>query len=349
MYSLQGGRLLGSGTYGCVFDPPLLCDGKSLQREHLGKITGKVDYEIEERARQVLAPLKLPYFLVADKGSACLPAQKQKEKDLGKCKLLETAEPGSMVQFTMPQGGKDLFHRLVDNEIHDFGNVLLQLLEAGAYLVAVKFVHFDISTSNIVMNRKGQISLIDFGMSFTADAINEDTLKLRWKSFNPQYDAQPPEIDIMTGMTSGELNFDQSIYAYMKGKPCLRLAETILGLRVAKQESDLRHFCNTSRAFKNKDWLQVWRLYWPVFDSWAIGVVLLNILRTLLFKKSFVTSAFWRKSGGLVKSILRGLLQTNPRKRLDCIEALKLYDPENGFFEKYGNSWIESRAAQRGV
>jgi hypothetical protein len=197
------------------------------------------------------------------------------------------------------------------------------------------------------MNQKGQLALIDFGMSFAADQINEETLKLRWKAFNPQYDAQPPEIDIITGMTSGELSFDESVKAYMKGKPAFRLAETLLGLRVAKQEADIREFCKSSRAFASKEWIQLWKLYWPTFDSWAIGVVLLNILRALLFKPTFAQSNFWKRKGALIKSILRRLLQANPRKRIDAIEALKLYDPENAFFEKYGNSWVEKRASQR--
>lgn len=349
MLTLQGGRLLGSGTYGCVFDPPLSCEGKAVDRHHLGKITGEVDYQIEALAAERLGKLNVPFFLVADKGSACRPASKQKEKDLRKCKILESADLKGLVQFTMPQGGKDLYHRIVDNEIRDFESVLLQLLEAGAYLIAAKFVHYDISTSNVVLNQKGQLALIDFGMSFAADQINEKTLSLRWKVYNTEYDAQPPEMDVITGMTSGEMSFQDSLAAYMKEKPALRLAETLLGLSRKKQEAELRQFCLSSRAFSKRDWLQIWRLYWPTFDSWSIGVVLLNILRILLFKPTFGQSKFWTSKGKLVKSILRGLLQANPRKRLDCVEALKIYDPENAFFEKYGNSWVESRASQRGA
>lgn len=349
--SLQGGKLLGSGTYGCVFDPPLLCDGEPANKNRLGKITSQVDFGIEQKAAERLAPLGLPYFLVADTKSECRPTKKQKEKNLGKCKILATAELPSLVQFTMPQGGKDLYHRMIDDEIPNYENLMLQLLEAGAYLISAKFVHYDLSPSNIVVSPAGQISMIDFGMSFAADEISDKTLELRWKVFNPSYEAEPPEINIMTGLVNekGEMTLANCVTEIMKNKAILKTADTLLGLRLRKQEKELMDFWLSSRSAANKNWVQFWSLYWPTYDSWALGVTLLMALRTLLFKKSFVNVGFWQTKGDLVKTILRGMLQANPRKRLDCIEALKMFDPGNAFFEKFGTTWIESRAKQRAI
>ena len=93
------------------------------------------------------------------------------------------------------------------------------------------------------------------------------------------------------------------------------------------------------------DWLAFWKLYWPTFDSWSIGVCILETLQPLLFRLEFVDSAQWKQRGSNIKSILRGMVEPNPRKRLDCVEALKLYDPDNAWFETYGASWLEQRAS----
>ena len=64
---MEGGRFLGSGTYGCVFSPPLLCKTKR------GKTTGKVgkitlepfaaqEVQVANRIRKV--PLSENYFLL---------------------------------------------------------------------------------------------------------------------------------------------------------------------------------------------------------------------------------------------------------------------------------------------
>jgi hypothetical protein len=53
----------------------------------------------------------------------------------------------------------------------------------------------------------------------------------------------------------------------------------------------------------------------------------MEALSPLLYRREFVDSPMWRRHGATIKSILRGMLQANPRKRLDCVEALKLYDP----------------------
>ena len=64
---LRGGSLLGSGTYGCIFTPPLLCkDDKKTTKTSLGKITEPVDFVIEAKAGKVLGHLGLPYFVLPD-------------------------------------------------------------------------------------------------------------------------------------------------------------------------------------------------------------------------------------------------------------------------------------------
>jgi serine/threonine protein kinase len=344
----EGGKFIAAGTYGCIFDPPLLCqDSRIKGKGQFGKITAPIDFLIENEASRVLAPLKLPYFIVPELGSACSPAEKQKEKQLGLCDPLKEIPLKQMVQFTMPYGGKTLFARIVDRSI-DFFSLFQQLLEAGSYLIASSFVHYDISINNVVISEKGQVALIDFGQSFSAKNITQETLDLRWKVYNPEYETEPPEITVATAIGEGVSPTD-AISQIVARKGVFPAAAAVLGLQPQKQEAELRHFWQTSRAAIAGDRLTMWRLYWPTFDSWGIGNCLISVLRGKLLLKSFTENPRWKKEGKLIRIILRGMLQANPRKRLDCVEALKLYDPENAWFSKYGVSWVESRASEKAV
>ena len=344
LYELRGGSLLGAGSYGCVFQPPLLCKGETIQKKKkglLGKISEPIDFVIEAEAATTLGPLGLPHFVLANIKEACIPSEKQVEPDIAKCKPIKAI--GKVVQFTMPYAGKTLFKRIVDHDFTkgniDFFNLMLQLLEAGAYLIASGYVHYDISVNNVVINEKGVVSLIDFGQSFSAKNITQEMINLRWKEYSPEYAAEPPEI------TLAESPAAPKISEVIQRKGGIRDAERILGLRVLQQEAELREFWSSSHAVAAKDWPAFFKLYWPTFDSWSIGLCLLGAVSPLLYKREFLESKAWKEKGAMIKSILRGLLQVNPRKRMDCVQALKLYDPQNAWFETYGTSWLDSRAS----
>jgi hypothetical protein len=44
---MEGGRLIGEGTYGCVFQPPLLCKKKQIPKSKVGKLTLQEDMNRE--------------------------------------------------------------------------------------------------------------------------------------------------------------------------------------------------------------------------------------------------------------------------------------------------------------
>lgn len=347
---LRGGALLGSGTYGCIFDPPLLCQDSRVyvNQRKLGKITGPDDFLIEETAAKVLGHLKLPYFILPDLGSACILDVNQREKDLAKCRIIKQKDDlKTVIQFTMPYGGKTLYSRIIDYDFLKgkitFFDLFLQLLEAGAHLIANNYVHFDISINNVVINEHGQVALIDFGQSFSASTVTNKTLSLRTKVYDPVSMTEPPEITLSQAPNQEVDNVSDVI----KRKSVFITSKRVLATNLIEQETELRTFWKMSRSAKEKDWIDFWKLYWPTFDSWGIGACLLEALRYLLFKRDFTESPMWKARGPIIKSILRGLLEANPSKRLDCVEALKLYDPGNAWFETYGTSWVEARARVR--
>jgi hypothetical protein len=50
----------------------------------------------------------------------------------------------------------------------------------------------------------------------------------------------------------------------------------------------------------------------------------------------------------LIKTVCKGLIQMNPRDRLDCVEALSVVDPTNSILStSAGKAWIKEKNAIR--
>ena len=135
----------------------------------------------------------------------------------------------------------------------------------------------------------------------------------------------------------------------MPKKRVLHKIEKILGVSIKTQLTNLGKFFRSSQAFQQKDLVKLWKLYYPGFDSWAIGVLLLDCLNTLMFSYEFIESSEWKLKKSIVVDILKKMLNTNPKERIDCVEALAMLDPVNDIYNKYGSEWVENRMKQRRV
>lgn len=355
MYVLHGGKLIGKGTYGCVFDPPLKCKSKFVptQRHILGKVTQPVDYVAESEAAKVLSAIDVhkQYFILPDVKSACEiePLSKQTEKDIQQCEPITQDPNQKMIQFQMPYAGKSLFKRMNDTDLRTpefFLKLMGFLLEAGAYLATKSFVHYDIKEDNILVDEYKNLKLIDFGQSFPVKTLTKDVLDLRWKIYNPAYAAEAPECTLFGAILFGE-SFPKALSEIADQKLPLLHAERLLGISRQRQKLDLQTFWNQSRTVREKDPVQFFKLYWPGFDAFMIGGTLISILQRLLLLPSFAQNHKWLNKKQKVFTILRGMLQASPRKRIDCIQALHSWDPKNAWFQTYGTTWISSREKQR--
>jgi hypothetical protein len=77
--------------------------------------------------------------------------------------------------------------------------------------------------------------------------------------------------------------------------------------------------------------------------------VLLDCLATLIYSYEFIESSEWKLKKGIVVEILKKMLHTNPKERIDCVEALAILDPVNEIYMKYGVEWVENRMKQRRI
>ena len=355
----SGGRLIGQGVYGCVFSPPLKCVQRgrtSGKRGRLGKLTEIIDIKNEIQAAEVFEHVRKEaskYLILPILNTLCKPLSMklQKERDLIKCDALQKSGEEKMMHYELEHGGKtlaDSLHAL--NPIHKlpFWDLTRKFLEIGTFMVFHGFVHNDMHSSNVMVNPSFHPRLIDFGRSYTAQGITKEVVdQLAAGSFMPELGQISPESSAQDGIELGQSM--AKIYAEMRAKkPAILTVERVLGVSREIQMAEFKRFCEHSRAFQARDWVTLWKLYWPTVDAWAIGHNIMRILSRLVLSKQFTESEGWKRRGGIVKTVLRGLLRTSPVERLDCVEALAMYDPTNDLIHTpTGKAWLEAKQKQR--
>lgn len=198
---VNGGKIIGSGGYGCVFRPPLKCKGKNRTKKRmvskLMKVKhAKIEYEEILKFKKILK--KIPnynkYFLLEDI-SICKP-DKLTDSDLekfdAKCNALNDNYNRYSVNYridelailNIPDGGSDLKTYIKGVQYYDLPSVndkLLNLLVYGIIpMNKKKVLHADLKDSNILMNDQ-YATIIDWGLSVVYKS-NEIPEKLQGRS-----------------------------------------------------------------------------------------------------------------------------------------------------------------------
>lgn len=368
--SMEGGRFLGAGTYGCAFIPPLLCaSGQKQMQGKVGKITdnrfAQLEIQVANRIRRM--PLARNYFLLPEPESCDLKDETQQvDPGLTQCESeFEENEKDldltQMKQLVMPFGGTlpfyDLFRR---QDFHpkrfDFFQFLSHMLEAGSTLLLAGVVHFDIHPGNMLVDKQKVIRILDFGLSFPTNNISSTTLDGRWKRLRfgfeenaghpANHNSEPPEITIMNAIRRNEFTIEQAIGLTIEGKQVFQDMQKYLGISKESCFDDLLRFWKTSTLAQKREFVKLWRIYWPGFDAWSIGCICMDTLTKLILFPEFLQGPFASRKASVL-SALRGLLDPNPRDRLDCIEALALFDPGNAWLNRFGQKWLAARQQQR--
>ena len=362
MIEMLGGNVIGQGTYGCAVVPPLLCKGrarherkeKSTSRKNkksVGKVTLMMDAETEIYISKLLRKEKLwkNYFVLPELDT-CEPVETNRSENWDSCGITSQYKPNQLRQLVSDFGGKS-FSTLsglnLRPGVFDFFYFMRHTIEACALLTLNHIVHYDLHRANILVDSLGVPRLLDFGMAFNAEEITEKTLSDRWKQYDPKYDSEPPEITVITGIRKG-MSLDAAIKDCVYGKPVFKTYELIFGIPREKLAGDFSRFLRNSKSFEKHEWVQFFQIYWPGFDSFALGAALLHILQTQLTWPSFVQSEEWQSKESRIYDVLKRMIEINPSERFDCVEALALLDPENAVL-KHSGPWLAARKSQRQV
>lgn len=202
----KGGKVVGSGGFGCVFRPALKCKGKErTTKKMVSKLMvskyAESEYDEITEFKSLLKsiPNYEKHFLLNDI-TICQP-DTLSPSDLrhfnSKCHALEGEYSAETINsdaktklkvLTIPDGGKDLKHYMDSigyKELPAVNDKLIDLLVGGIVEMNKKHVlHADLKDSNIMMNAE-RATIIDWGLStsYTAAQI-PDRIKNRSIYYN---------------------------------------------------------------------------------------------------------------------------------------------------------------------
>lgn len=350
---MDGGRYIAEGSFGCVFDPALRCaDGRPLQKGFIGKVSEKTDAIIEKQAAMYLKTIPdfQTYFIPAEPKSFCrmAPLGKQVEKDIYKCKLIREQGSSGVWAFQLPWGGVSLSKVDLSNPNLNPAAFVERLLELGALLALHGYVHFDIHSSNILVDERTFLPrLIDFGFFFDAKTLSTETLLNKWREWSPQHPPEPPELTIFTGFRHS-VSAAETVAAMLRQKAPLKDAETRLGLSRHAQARELMAFLRASESVKARDPVRFFKLYWPALDAFSIGDYLLGVIKKFQVVPRIANAPGWPATLRRMKLVARGLLRMSPLARLDCVEALALWNPDNTILQSSkAIAWLAAKERDR--
>lgn len=359
-----GGKLFDEGMYGCIFTPSLICrdsqgskgsqSSQSSQGSQGSQLTKKKDEETDENklSKLILAPAanqewtimkkikKIPlwknYFIISE-SPPCIPATVQKEKELNKCSILNNPQY-TLSDFriiTMPYGGTPLTTYRINLLTFDFMAFVTHFIEAGALLNLFGIVHRDIHQGNILIDSEEVPRIIDYNLSIlVGDTITSNKLKHKYDYNLAQ---EPPDSTIVNAVLMG-YNYQRVIESIVQKKSILKKIRNILGVSQNDQMESLERFYLKSKSLKVGDQVMWFNNYWTKIDSWAIGVIIIDLLSKLLLWPEF--SKTLKKISPKLFPVLTKLCEVDPRKRIDCVQALNQLLPNSFIIRKYAKPWI---------
>jgi len=352
---MLGGRIRGQGTYGCIFQPALKCRGKKGKEDPtmVGKITSKEDAKNEIEIASILNKLpEYEKYVIVSTGELCIPKAKQVEKDLNQCKFISDKPIQDSRQLMMPWGGYPLSRINLDVYVFNFYTFMEDILACGTFLLLNDICHFDLYGQNMLFDSKNKPRLIDFGFSFQPSKIKLGDLPSRWRQLGLDYDTECPEVSLMLG-THSRYPLNYLINTLGKINPVVHRLSIHCNMDIDSWKSELLRWTQESNSFQNHDWLSCWKVYWPGFDAWAIGAVLLQVLEIQSSLPIFLESSSWKEKGSKIKSILLSLCKAHPAQRIDCAEALSLLTDgahpliSSESADRRGAEWVSEKKKNR--
>lgn len=348
----EGGRLLDQGMYGCVFTPSLTCRPGTEQRvgeeespsQALSKLlpVEEAEKELDVARRVVRIPFYKQYFAVAE--SICkpapLPQQREKEREIGRCDILSKESIGDMRLLRMSYAGKALHQARLSAQTFDLRGFMTHLVAGGALMNLFGVVHRDLHQGNILVDSYQVPRIIDFNLSIPVRGLGGKGVHAA--DLSHKYDIgisqEPADSTLVNAVAHGE-SASSVIQAICFRKPIINKLVALLGVSKQGMYRDLLTFYKRSKSMRSGDLERWFSLYHRVVDSWAIGVIIVELVMTLSLWPSFA-----RRIQGQVQEllpILRKMCAITPTDRIDCVQALRSLDPNHVIIRRYGMKWLE--------
>ena len=312
-------KLIGQGTYGCVFYPGIACSGKTETVQYVTKVqkdSEETNHEkaVGEHIRKKKIKKYYDYFAPVVSTCPLKMASIQKD-DINKCDVLQDqtqnqTQNQSFVSIKIRYVGKQtlkqhLLERLLIDTPTFFGHMIetqLYLLHSLEKLEKVKIIHYDLKSNNIMVHEKIQNPvIIDFGMSIILEKLSPEQYR---QTFFDHYEKYPPWCpDIMllsyvvndktwmkTKVTKDNIqHMTNLIETYFTENPSIMhcLNESNPPNKITKPTKDkIKHIKNYWKTWikesENKQKTTVAKElleHWPTWDTYALVVIYYRFMK----------------------------------------------------------------------
>ena len=325
-----GGHLLGQGVYGCTFDPaPRCAGGKVFKRvgdlPAVGKVTVEKTGEELAVGRAIMAlPLAGNYFALPTE--SCRPEATLRDPEASNCRVME--EEGRSAKYTMlvmPAAGQQLLRWAENLDVLAASYIAMfaHLLEGIIIYQEAGFVHNDIHMGNVLVDERGVGRFIDFGLAFKPAEIQEWEDSHLGTRFRPKYMWQAPEVHAWRMRLNGMPVMAGCAQLLAANHELQRIENQFLTRKRAVEA--LGEFLESTNPDDGVGFL---RQYAKGFDCWRIGLMFWLLWDDLLAWSGFQQTALWERRD-LVRQVLCGLTDFDPRVRWSAAQALAALDPNN--------------------
>lgn len=342
----DGGRLFNKqGAYGCIYTGQLLCKNKTkiyvshTDRFHapLTKISLKEDAEIEFSISTILKkiPIWRNYFAISE--AICEPSPIQQEPDMDKCNIIKTIPLDNLRILSMKYNGKSLPSYHFNIGTLDLLRFVKHMLEAGSLLTMNGIVHRDMHHGNVLVDNFVIPRIIDFNLSICTSIDNSKIADTMRHKYEYEISQEPPDSMMMNATQQG-YTADNVINDLTHKKNILHIITELLSIPMHLMENDMIKFAYESKYIKEKNFVNWFRTFWNVIDSWSIGAII--VMKMYEFKHTS-TYNHLKKYEPVLFPILKKLCAVDPRKRIDCIEALNMLNSNSIVIRKFGGrEWL---------
>lgn len=284
-------KLIGQGTYGCVYKPPLKCanpnecpENNNKCRTGISKLMGdkeSVDEEIKMYTNTRINDINSSSLYHIKEPIRCKPNMNNVEKaKRNGCRInLKEAEAELLIY---ENGGMDL-EKAIENEISPYSILFnfTNIFKAVLTLNANDIGHCDIKLGNIVIGvneTNPQYRLIDLGLSrkFDQSLVKKDNIFLQ------PYFAWPPDSIYLYRETFNEYEINKQIKKFMKSSKIVGMIDKYYRKRgwwdenILIQMVKLANLSPDNSLIKNKK--QQFSLMTRSFDMYSIGYCFFDMI-----------------------------------------------------------------------
>ena len=316
-------RFLSSGAYGCVYYPGYNCEGKPLKKNGLvtklvkDNFTTQTEIVVGNHVRKHV-PYYGKHFIVVSK--QCHVDESKLDPLREGCKMLDRSRTRKYVLLYSVYLRSIELYDMIERGVRlsQLLRFFFDLVHKVTLLTDTGIVHNDLHMGNVLYTSKGNLFVIDFGLSIKADLLkvdNTDYLNEIFHSYTPNWKWWPLEYHLITYVLNvGPLTEEalkSTIEEYLKSMHYLFKSVYGLGFLDAYQSIALSVFRPWIKKTKPEQ-LTFLFSFWSTWDSYKIANHFLH-----MYQEQDMNVPIW-------KNHLLRMLHADPSKRPTVAELRQM-------------------------